>query len=146
VSDTKRITNDWCEEVAPGRWKTTRPISFETRHGEVMVPHGFCWDKFSCVDDTEHPEFWLASLLHDFCRYMLAWGGVAEINTRRKTDVVFLDEMLIQAAAIFAKLRETQGTLLAVQEYISLIKRSFIYYRGVRGIFGTIYYWLGKIF
>lgn len=138
--------SDWCKEISPGTWQTRENLEFETRYGPVPIPSGFIWDKFSCVPDTEHEEFWLASLLHDWTRHMLDRGGVGEINTRKKTDVVFLDEMLIQSAVIFQRLRPEHGTRKAVQEYISLLKRSFIYYRGVRGILGTIYYWLGKIF
>jgi len=136
----------WLEPVGKNLWRTTRPIKFETRFGPVVVPMGFVFDKFSCVSDTEYSEFWFASLLHDYLRSLLVSGSAGAIDTRKKTDVVFLDEMLIQSSLVFWRLRGEQGVRKAVQAYIGLLKRSFVYYRGVRGILGAIYYWLGKAF
>ena len=84
--------------------------------------------------------------MHDYTRHMLYFGGVGELDARRKTDLVFLDEMLIQSSLIFWEYRKKHGLREAIHEYIVLIKRSFIYYQGVRGVLGTLYYWLGKVF
>lgn len=142
----RQSESNWLIKVGDNRWRTTAAISFETRFGEVIVPEGFEFDKFSCVPNTPYPEFWKASLLHDYTRSRLKTNPLVNVNTKKKTDIIFLDEMLIQSSVIFNRLREEVGMKKAIKVYIKLIKLSFLYYQGVRGFFGTIYYWLDKVF
>jgi len=141
------IDQRWLRKVSYNLRETTREIRFETRYGEVIVPEGFRFDKFSHVPDTPYPEFWKAALLHDYTRReLLKRGSTCVVDTLKKTDIVFRDEMLVQSAIIFIKLREEHGMKFCVKVYLGLLTRAFVYFRGVRSLPGRLYHYIGKWF
>ena len=129
-------TQDLFKRMTPRLWVTTRDVNFTTRYGDVAISAGTLTDLFSCVDNTEHPEFWLAALLHDETRRQrrkLGWS-------RTMTDLVFRDEMVLQAFNVYLRLLAEGWTKAdATNELWRLLRKTSTYYRGVSGILGTIY-------
>jgi len=130
--------------VASDLWDTTRELRFNTREGEVIVPIGFRNNLYTGVSNTNYVRFWLPAVLHDFaCEQIRLNIPDRVIRTKRQADLIFYDEMLVQSALIMLDLREVEGTAFAIAEYRSLLRRSWIYYKGVSGPLGTVY-WLIK--
>ena len=122
--------------IGPRLWVTTRCVNFTTRYGDVLIEEGTLTDLFSCVDNTGHPEFWLAALLHDETRRRrreLGW-------TRHMTDLVFRDEMMLQSFNIYTRMLDEGWTKAdATEELWRLLHKTRLYYKGVSGILGTLY-------
>jgi len=124
------------EPCGNNKWQTTRDVEFNTRYGLVFIPEFTVTDLYSKVPNTGHPEFHLPPLLHDHVRNVrrpMGWS-------RRMTDIVFKDEMVLQSFRIYERLMASGVPRdKALNELWSLLRRSDIYYRGVSGIIGTIY-------
>jgi hypothetical protein len=131
-----------CTFLSPidSKWQLTQELHFRTRFGEVVVPAGFVTDLFSAVPNTRYPDFWKASILHDWLYHLIRENNPNRpCKHKRHADVVFYDEMLIQSAVIFGKLQDYVGTEMAVDEFRKLLRRSWAYYKGVAGVVGRIY-------
>jgi hypothetical protein len=130
-------------QLSPRQWETTRALPFRTRYGEVEVPSGYITNLFTGVPNTPYPDFWKASVLHDYARDQVAKEVEGRIiKTRRQADIAFYDEMLVQSAIIFGKLQEFQPMDRAVEEFRFLLRTSWVYYRGVAGVIGSVYWWM----
>ena len=117
-------------------WETSRAVNLLTRYGPLHIPQRTRTDLFSLVPNTEHEEFRIAALEHDYARKnrkVLGW-------TRHMTDLVFRDEMILQSYKVYQRLLdEGKPETEALEELWSLLKRSAVYYRGVAGVIGTVY-------
>ena len=131
---------DFLTPVDDGVRRLIGDMPFQTRYGLVVVPDGFPTNLFSVVPDTKYPDFWKASILHDFMYSEIRKKNPDRtIQKKRHADQAFYDEMLIQSAVIFGKLQYHVGTAMAVDEFHKLLKLSKLYYRGVSGLLGRIY-------
>lgn len=141
---TKKPLNlpSWLEATNDGRWRLTQNLTFQTDKGEIMVPRGFVTDLFTDVPDTGYPDFWKASILHDYLLVRLHGGNPAlGYETRPKCDDAFYCEMIVQSMNIFNMLREVAGTRSSIRTFVRLIKVSEVYYYGV-----STYGWFWRLF
>lgn len=91
---------DWLSRVGDNLWETTRNLHYHVAGREITVPAGFRTDLFTVVGNTEHPELWRSSILHD---YILEHP---ELYPRAVGDVLFLQDMVAAAFDIYHRLQE----------------------------------------
>ena len=126
-----RVVTDWLTQTSRKTWVVTHAISVYTPLGVVAIPELTETDLFSAVPDTKHPEFWLASVVHDFMRRSKDW-------TRAQADIAF--GYLMQDAAVSIRermLAEGATERQANKECIRLMRVASLYLVGVSGILAT---------
>ena len=129
---------DWLSQVKRRRWVTTRNLSVPTPVGLVVIDAPFETDLFSKVPDTNHPEFWLASVVHDYMRTSKAW-------TRKEADIAFCFLMTQAAIDIRARMANVSDERTANKECIRLMRVASLYLIGVSGVIGSVYIGVGKL-
>jgi len=130
---------DWLSRVSRTEWVVTHEIAVYTPVGVVGVPELFETDLFSAVPDTKHPEFWLASVVHDFMRKSKDW-------TRAEADIAF--GYIMHDAAVGIRERMLAGNKSereANKECIRLMRVASLYLVGVSGLLGSGYIGLGRL-
>ena len=130
---------DWLSRVSRNEWVVTHNTSVNTAVGAVTIPELFETDLFSAVPDTNHPEFWLASVAHDFMRRSDEWNRV-------EADIAF--GYIMQDAAVTVRERLLAGNKserTANDECIRLMRVASLYLLGVSGLIGSGYIGLGKL-
>jgi len=94
-------TVDWLVRVGRNLWETTRPLYYRVAGVEVEVTTRFRTDIYTLVSNTDHPELWRSAILHDFIIE-------SKIFRRAVADVLFLQDMVAAAFAIYTRL-QTEG-------------------------------------
>ncbi len=115
-------------------------VEVKTTRGTILLPGTFEYDRFSKVYDTEHPEFWLTSALHDWCCVQLAKCGVVLdlhgriiIYHQWQADEEFLLEMLKASRLVLLRLRlDKEDSAKQTKIVRKLVKRALRYHSGVR--------------
>ena len=138
---------DWLVQTGRRTWVTTQELTVYAAVGAVVVPSAFDSDLFSKVPNTDHPEFWLASVVHDFMRRSKDW-------TRVEADIVFGELMFNAAIEIrLSMLMVPDEDTVSLEEHtrkankacIRLMRVSSLYLLGVSGMVGSTYIGLGKL-
>jgi hypothetical protein len=129
---------DWLSQVKRRKWVTTRDLTTRTPVGDVSIIAGMETDLFSKVPDTDHPSFWLASVVHDYMRTSKDW-------TRKEADIAFSFLMHQAAITIRARMEEDHGKREANKECIKLMRVASLYLIGVSGVIGSVYIGVGKL-
>ena len=130
---------DWLAQVERRLWVTTHKMTVGTPVGDVTIPDAFETDLFSKVPDTDHPEFWLASVVHDFMRKSKRW-------TRAQADIAFGYIMNDAAVVIRARmLEEGASERQADKVCIRLMRVGSLYLVGVSGLLGSAYMGIGRL-
>ena len=129
---------DWLAQVERRLWVTTHAMTVRTPVGDVVIEDGFGTDLFSKVPDTDHPEFWLASVVHDFMRTSPLW-------TRLEADIAFGFLMHTATITIRERMAVERNERQANKECIRLMRVASLYLIGVSGVIGSGYIAFGKL-
>lgn len=133
------VVTDWLTRTSRKEWVVTHAMTVHTPVGAIDIPELFDTDLFSKVPDTKHPEFWLASVVHDFMRRSKDWS-------RLQADIAF--GYLMQGAAITIRermLAEGATEREADKECIRMMRVAALYLIGVSGLLGSGYIGIGRL-
>jgi len=121
-----------------GKYRTIRPLVFDTVAGPFAVKSGTETDLFSKVSNTGYIRFHMAAVFHDEAR---------KKYNRVLSDFMFLVEMVAAIKDIRAAFLNTTCPKKVIdKECFRLARVASLYMLGVSGLIGSLYIKLDKWF